>query len=87
MADVGHQRISKSVFYTPPLTAKSSENFQYQLFWCWLVLTNVEMLVITKKKTICSIMLIIKMLDQNEFSECFHARSWSMFVTSEYVTD
>ena len=32
MADVGHQRFSKSVFYTPPLTAKSSENFQYQLF-------------------------------------------------------
>ena len=51
MADVGHQRFSKSVFYTPPLNAKSSENFQYQLFWCWLVLTNVEMLVITEKKT------------------------------------
>ena len=30
------------------------------------------MLVIMKKtKQICSIMMIIKMLDQNEFSECF----------------
>ena len=32
MADVGHQRFTKSVFYTPSLTAKSSENFHYQLF-------------------------------------------------------
>ena len=87
MADVGHQSFSKSVFYVPPLTGKSSENFQYQLLWCWLVLTNVEMLVITKKDQICSIMLTIKMLDENEFSECFQARSWSMFVTSEYVTN
>ena len=49
MAEVMHQRFTKSVFYTPPLTAKPSENFHYQLFWCWLVLTNVEMLVMTKK--------------------------------------
>ena len=34
------------------------------------------MLVMTKKR---SILLIIKMIDQHEFSECFHARSWSMF--------
>ena len=27
-----HQRFTKSVFYTPPRTAKSSENFLYQLF-------------------------------------------------------
>ena len=32
MADVGHQRFTKSVFYTLPLTAKSSENFYYPLF-------------------------------------------------------
>ena len=32
MADVGHQRFTKSVFYTPPITAKSSENFHYQLY-------------------------------------------------------
>ena len=32
MADVGHQMFTKSVFYTPPLTAKSSENFNIQLF-------------------------------------------------------
>ena len=31
MADVGHQRFTKSVFYTSPITAKSSENFHYQL--------------------------------------------------------
>ena len=31
MADVGHQGFTKSVFYTPPLTAKSSENVRYQL--------------------------------------------------------
>ena len=38
------------------------------------------MLVTTKKHQICSVVLIIKMLNQNnEFSECFHARSWSMF--------
>ena len=37
------------------------------------------MLVMTKKIQICLILWIIKMLDQNEFSECFHARSWSMF--------
>ena len=30
MADAGHQGFTKSVFYTPPLTAKSSENFRYQ---------------------------------------------------------
>ena len=80
MADVGHQRFTKSVFYIPPLTAKSSENFHYQLFWCWLVLINVEMLVITKKnKQICSIILIIKMLDPKWIFWVFHARSWSMF--------
>ena len=28
-ADVGNQMFTKSVFYTPPLTAKSSENFYY----------------------------------------------------------
>ena len=71
-------------FIPHPLLQNHQKNFQYQLFWCWLVLTNVEMLVITKDQ-ICSIMLTIKMLDQNEFSECFQARSWSMFVTSEYV--
>ena len=49
MADVGHQRFTKSVFYTPPLTAKFSENFHYHLFWCWLVLSCVKMLVMTKK--------------------------------------
>ena len=27
MADIGHQRFTKSVFYTPPLTAESSEIF------------------------------------------------------------
>ena len=64
MADVGHQRFTKSVFYTPPLTAKSSENFHYQLVWCWLVLINVKMLVMTKKNQICPILLIIKILDQ-----------------------
>ena len=32
MADVGHQRFTKFVYYTPPLIAKSSENFHYQLF-------------------------------------------------------
>ena len=32
MADIGHQRFTKSVFYTPPLIAKSSENVRYQLF-------------------------------------------------------
>ena len=48
MADAGPQRFTKSVFHTPPLTAKSSENFHYQLFWCCLVLINVEMLVMTK---------------------------------------
>ena len=32
MADVGHQRFIEYVFYTPPLTAKSSENLHYQLF-------------------------------------------------------
>ena len=64
MADVGHQRFTKSVFYTPPLTAKSLEYFHYQLFWCWLVLINVEMLVMTKTRTNFSILLIIKMLDQ-----------------------
>ena len=63
MADVGHQRFTKSVFYTPPLTAKSSENFHYQLFWWWLVLFNSEMLVMTKNQ-FCPILLIIKMLDQ-----------------------
>ena len=51
MADVEHQRFTKSVFYTPPLTAKSSEHFHYQLFWCWLVLINVEMLGLTKTRT------------------------------------
>ena len=30
MADVSHQSFTKSVLYTPPLTAKSSENFHYQ---------------------------------------------------------
>ena len=64
MADVGHQRFTKSVFYTPPLTAKSSENFHYQLVW-WLALINVAMLVMTKKNQICPILLIIKILDQN----------------------
>ena len=34
VADVGHQMFTKPVFYTPPLTAKSSENFLYQLFRC-----------------------------------------------------
>ena len=32
MADEGHQRFTKPVFYTPPLKAKSSDNFRYQLF-------------------------------------------------------
>ena len=32
MADVGHQRFTYSVLYTQPLTAKSSENFNYQLY-------------------------------------------------------
>ena len=64
MADVGHQRFTKSVFYTPPLTAKSSENLHYQLVRRWLVLINVEMLVMTKKNQICPILLIIKILDQ-----------------------
>ena len=32
MADARHQRFTKSVLYTPPLTAKSSENVRYQLF-------------------------------------------------------
>ena len=64
MTDVGLHRFTKSVFYTPPLTAKSSENFLFQLDWCWLVLINVEMLVMTKKNQICPILLIIKILDQ-----------------------
>ena len=32
MADVEHQRFTKSEFYTPPLTAKKSENFHNQSF-------------------------------------------------------
>ena len=32
MADFGHKKFTKSVFYTPPITAKSSENFHYQFF-------------------------------------------------------
>ena len=32
MADNRHQRFTKYVFYTPPFTAKSSENIHYQLF-------------------------------------------------------
>ena len=80
MADVGQQRFTKSVFYTPPLTAKSSENFHYQLFWCWLVLINVKCWLLRKnKKQICSIILIIKMLDQKWIFWVLHARSWSMF--------
>ena len=63
MADVGYQRFTKSEFYTPLLTAKSSENFHYQSFWCWLGLINVEMLVMTKKNQ-SPILLIIKILDQ-----------------------
>ena len=64
MADVGHQKFTKSVFYTPPITAISSEYFHFQLVWCWLVLINVKMLVMTKKNQICPILLIIKILDQ-----------------------
>ena len=64
MADVRHQRFTKSVFYTPSLTAKSSENSHCQLFVCWLVLIIFEMLVMTKKNQICPILLIIKILDQ-----------------------
>ena len=64
MADVGDQRFTKSVFYTPPLTAKSSKNFHYQFVWCWLVLINVEMLVMTKKIQIWPILLTIKTPDQ-----------------------
>ena len=32
MADVVHQKFTKSAFYNPPLTAKSSEKIHYQLF-------------------------------------------------------
>ena len=44
MADVGHQMFTKSVSYTPPLTAKSAENFHYQLFRCRLTLIKVKCL-------------------------------------------
>ena len=64
MADDGHHKFPKSVLYTPPLTAKSSEHLHNQLFWCWLVLIKVEVLVMTKKQQICPILLIIKMLDR-----------------------
>ena len=79
MADVRHQRFTKSVFYAPPLTAKSIENFHYQLIWCWLVLINVKMLVITKINKFVPICWLSKCWTDNEFSECFHARSRSMF--------
>ena len=80
IADVGHQRFTKSVFNTPPLTAKSSDNFHCQLFWCWLVLINVEMLVVTRKKRkFVHQIWLSKCWTKNEFSECFHARSLSMF--------
>ena len=52
MAEVMHQRFTKSMFYTLPLTPKSSENFHYQLFWCSLVFINVEMLMMTKKSNL-----------------------------------
>ena len=87
MADVGHQRFTKSVFYTPPFPAKSSESFHYQLFWCWLVLITVKMLVTTKNIKFARFCCLTKCWTNNEFSECFHACSWSMFVTSEYVTN
>ena len=65
MADVGLYMFTKSVFYTPPLLKKTQVNFQYQLFWCLLVLINVKMLVMTEKNVqIWRNLLIIKMLDK-----------------------
>ena len=80
MCDIGHQRFTKSVWYTPPLTEKSSENFQYRLFWCWLVLSYVKMLVMAKKKfKFVRLCWLSKWWTNSEFSKCLHARSWSMF--------
>ena len=80
MADVGHYMFTKSVFYTPPLLKKTQVNFQYQLFWCLLVLINVKMLDVTEKKfKFDRICWLSKCWTINEFSECLHARSWSMF--------
>ena len=81
IADVGRQRFTHSVFYTPPLAAKSSENYHFQLFCYWLVLINVEMLVLTKKNETNFVRFcwLSKCRTKNEFSECFHAHSWTMF--------
>ena len=81
MADAGYHKFTYSVLYTPPLTEKKTHvNFQYRLFWCWLVLINVKMLVMTKKKfkfeRLC---WISKCWTKNEFSECRYQRSWLMF--------
>ena len=58
---------SLNLFFIPhPYKKKTQVNLQYQLFSCLLVLINVKMLVMTKKKLVqmWANRLIIKMLDQ-----------------------
>ena len=89
MADAGRQRFTNTVFYTPPLTAKSLENIHFQLFCCWLVLINVKMLVMTKKTK----QILFDSVDYKNagpkmnFLSVFTHTCDRCFVTLEYVTD
>ena len=90
MASVGHYMFTKTVFYTPPLLEKKTQvNFQHQLCRCLLVLINVKMLVMTKKK---SSNLTESVNFQNagptmNFLSVYTHALGRCFVTSEYVTD
>ena len=47
--DVGNHMFTKSVFYTPSLTGKTSE-FPVSIVLMLIILINVKMLIMTKKK-------------------------------------
>ena len=50
MADVGHQRFTKSVLSYPTPYWKIIKKFHYRLFWCWLILINAKMLIMPNMK-------------------------------------
>ena len=73
-------RVTKSILFIPrPLLKKSSENFHYLLFWCWSILINAEMLIMTKIKfKFVRFCWLSKLWTNNDFSGWLHARSRSM---------
>ena len=66
-------------FIPHPLLKKSSENFHYRLFWCWSILINAKMFIMTKIKfKFVRFCWLSKFCTNNEFSGWLQTRWCSM---------